>query len=732
MAASICVVEKYPSNYNYEALLPFDFDQLSLVDEKMDKVLKRDVTLDIDLVKKEYKYIITVGKEASKFVGGITSVMEYQGYLLDDKYLALMNPVAVSLRPSLKSAFDKAVNDIIITINDLKPTDDVEVDILALESESSILKYLDEVIEYKPKYIALDTETSALYPRDGYVIGISMTHRDNQGVYMDSMYVTDKVIEKLQYIITQTKVIFHNAKFDIKMLYYHFGLIFPDWEDTMLQHFTLDENNPHGLKPLSIKYTELGDYDRELENFKTQYCKDHKIKKADFTYDLIPFEVMFPYAAKDTAATYILHGKFRHIIHENTRLNSVYEDLLIKGTKFLIDVEETGIPINKELIESHIVRLSDEINVLTESLYTHPEVKKVEEAKKALFNPNSTHHLRMLFFDILDMPYTKLTDGGEPSTDAEVLEELSTTHPIAKTINEIKQLKKIKSTYLEKMLIGCDMDGRLRTGFNLHITTSGRLSSSGKLNAQQLPRKNKTPKLCIEAKKGFSIVSQDLKTAEMYIAAVLSGDKVLQQVFIDKQDYHGTMAVMKFGLTCKPNDVAKLFPDLRQAAKTVSFEILYKLNYREPALEKFKRLKKWLQEQEDWIKGKGYIYSALGRKRRVSDVFSPNKKEAQHQVRSAINFLVQSVSSDVNLLAGIEMQEWIVANGHKANMKIFGLVHDSILSEVKDEWIDLYLEKLAYFTQKDRGVSIPGHPIGLDVEIGKNYAFLDEDYSYAA
>ena len=723
MANNVCIVEKYPTNYNYEALLPFDFDRLSLVDEKRDKVLKRDITLDIDLVREEYDYVILIGKEPSKFVGKITSVTEYQGYLLDEKYLALMNPFAVSLRPSLKGAFDKAINDIIVIINNIATAPKEKVEVIPLESESDILKYLDELIDDNPSYIAVDTEDSALYPRDGYVIGISITHKDNHGVYMDTMYITDEIVEKLQYIFDRTKVVFHNAKFDIKMLSYHFGFYFPDWEDTMLLHFDLDENSPHGLKPLAIKYTELGDYDAELEKFKTQYCRDHKVLKRDFTYDLIPFEVMYPYAATDTVATFKLFAKFMPIVEGNVRLYKVYRELLIAGTKFLIDVEETGIPINKELIEHHIIRVSKEIEELTASLYKHDEVKKVEEIKNKLFNVNSTAHLRVLFFDILDMQVTKLTDGGDPSTDAKVLEELSTTHPIAKTINDIKKLKKIKATYLEKMLLGCDMDGRLRTGFNLHITTSGRLSSSGKLNAQQLPRKDKTPKLCIEAKEGFSIVSQDLKTAEMYIAAVLSGDKVLQQVFVKKQDYHGTMAVMKFGLTCTPNEVAELFPDLRQAAKTVSFEILYKLNYREPALEKFKRLKRWLQEQEEWIKAKGYIYSGFGRKRRVSDVFSPNKKEAQHQVRSAINFLVQSVSSDVNLLAGIEMQEWIVENNHQENMKIFGLVHDSILAEVKDEWIELYLEKLAYFTQKDRGVSIPNCPIGLDIEIGKNYAF---------
>ena len=286
------------------------------------------------------------------------------------------------------------------------------------------------------------------------------------------------------------------------------------------------------------------------------------------------------------------------------------------------------------------------------------------------------------------------------------------------------KLKKVKSTYLEKFLAGTDKDGRLRTGFNLHMTSSGRLSSSGKINAQQLPRKDKRPKKSIEAKPGFKIVSQDLGTAEMYVAAVLSGDKNLQKIFVDKVDYHGAMAVRKFDLGCSANDVAELHPDLRQAAKTISFEILYKLNYNEPALEGFPRLKKWLQDAEQYIKKNGFIYSHFGRKRRVEDVFSPNRQEAQHQVRSAINFLVQSVASDINLLAGIDMQNWIEENGYEEEMKIFGLVHDSILAEVKEEYIDIYTAKLAEFTQMDRaGLTIPGTPIKLDVEVGDNYAF---------
>jgi len=121
------------------------------------------------------------------------------------------------------------------------------------------------------------------------------------------------------------------------------------------------------------------------------------------------------------------------------------------------------------------------------------------------------------------------------------------------------------------------------------------------------------------------------------------------------------------------------------------------------------------------------LYSHFGRKRRLEDVNSPNKQESQHIVRSGINFLVQSVASDINLLAGIDMQKWIIKNNYQDYMIIWGLVHDSILAEVHDDYIKLYTDQLAKFTQRDRaGMSIPGRPIGIDLEIGQSYGTVEE------
>ena len=138
----------------------------------------------------------------------------------------------------------------------------------------------------------------------------------------------------------------------------------------------------------------------------------------------------------------------------------------------------------------------------------------------------------------------------------EVLEQLAEDHEVPALILNIRKKSKIKNTYIDKILPDIDKDGRLRTNFNLVFTTSGRLSSSGKLNMQQIPRDDPAVKGCIKAKPGYKIVAMDLKTAEMYVAAALSGDKNLQSVFVSGGDFHSTIAHKVFRLPCEIEQVS--------------------------------------------------------------------------------------------------------------------------------------------------------------------------------
>jgi DNA polymerase I-like protein with 3'-5' exonuclease and polymerase domains len=557
----------------------------------------------------------------------------------------------------------------------------------------------------------------------------------------------------MQELFNKKTVVFHNAKFDLQWFIYHFNFNFPKFEDTMLMHYMFDENpGTHGLKTLAMKHTPFGDYEKPLEDWSAEYRRKHGILKEAFSYDLIPFDVMKDYAAMDAVVTFALYQKMRPAIEKNKRLLWVYENILLEGCDFLRQVENNGVPFNRERLEFAQGVMQEDIEKAVAELYEFPEVRQFEKARGDSFNPNSTVQLRSLLFDYINLtPTGKKTGTGAHSTDAEVLGQLAEEHPVPKHILEIRQKNKIKTTYLDKIIPNLDRDSRLRTGFNLHGTTSGRLSSSGKLNMQQLPRDNPTVKGCIKAREGHKIVSMDLTTAEVYVAAVLAKDVGLQDVFKSGGNFHSSIAKQVFNLPCDVDQVDELYGAKRQQAKAVTFGIMYgagpaKISWQvtkdsgsefsmhdasrviSEYFQSFPNLKKWLDECGQFIKTNAFIYSEFGRKRRLPNAKSKDKGIASHEVRSGINFLVQSVASDINLLGAIDMQHYINRNG--MNSKIFGLVHDSILAEVPEDEMEVYCENLKSFVQKDRGVSIPNCPVGCDFEIGDDYSFDKWDKYY--
>jgi DNA polymerase I-like protein with 3'-5' exonuclease and polymerase domains len=236
----------------------------------------------------------------------------------------------------------------------------------------------------------------------------------------------------------------------------------------------------------------------------------HGILKEDFTYDLIPFDIIYKYAATDTACTWSLAAKFLPAIRKNPKLLDVYENLLVRGTHFLDRIEREGIPICSERLEAAGKYLDSSIFKAKSELYSFGEIKLLEKDQGSIFNPNSVAQLRKLLFEYLGLnPTGIMTDTGADSTNAEALEILSEEHVIPATLLKYRKLEKIRSSYVTKILPEIDRDGRIRTNFNLVFTTSGRLSSSGKFNAQQIPRDDPIIKGCIKAPLGYKIVSQD-------------------------------------------------------------------------------------------------------------------------------------------------------------------------------------------------------------------------------
>jgi DNA polymerase I-like protein with 3'-5' exonuclease and polymerase domains len=750
----IALIDKAPNRTRYTDYFDFEFDHYHMSSVPITKLLKKDVDLVVDL--EPYDFVILVGAEAAKEYAKITSVTNMAGQLVDDKFIAISNPAMLAFKPEGKPDFQRACDKIHKYVRGELRASKVVGDYAGIQDTAEAKRYLREILDKAQGYVAWDTETTALYPRDGYVLGLSLTYATHQGRYIETDCLDELCIALLQKIANTFHPVFHNMKFDFKMIKYHLGLDFPRdrVHDTMVMHYVLDETDSHGLKPLALKYTDYGDYDTPLDEFKKAYCAQHGMLQEDFTYDLIPFETIAQYASIDTAVTFDLFHKFWPIVQANPKLRKVYSEILIPGTLFLMDMEEVGIPVSRERMAAAEKYLDYEIEEAKKIVYAFPAVKQFEQDTGKIFNPNSVMQLRVVLFDYLGLnPTGKKTATGAVSTDAEVLGELSEEHALPAAILKVRQLGKIQNTYISKILPEIDRDGRIRTNFNLIFTTSGRLSSSGKFNAQQIPRDNPIIKGCLQAPAGYKIVSQDLTTAEMYYAAVLSGDKNLQQVFSSGGDFHSTIAKMVFSLPCPVEDVKRLYGSMRQSAKAISFGILYGSGANKVAetvtkglpegesypveqarddikqyFTKFSKLKQWLNDRKKFIEQNGYTYSFFGRKRRLPNVFSSDKGIAAHEVRSGINAEVQSLASDVNLLGAMRTANEISAKGLDA--KIFMLVHDSIVALVKDEDVVEYCEILKRNTQHSWGCEIPNTPIGVDQDVGNDYSFGDWEKHY--
>ena len=738
--------EKDPQKMINKYLKNVDYDVKFLHSGKKEKILKKDIDLDLEELK-DYKILSLVGADPLKYVAGMTGIQKYNGVFIEKKYLPIMNPNMVVFKPQLEDEIVKAFNQIPKLLSGEGIGEQAEKDYCFIETEEQFSQYKEQLFDAKT--LVVDIETTSVSPHTGTILGIAISTRPHQGLYV-SIDVVEKHKQWFHELFKTRKCIFHNSKFDTNYMETELGFDFPDYEDTMLLHYCLEEAvGTHGLKPLALRFTDLGDYERELDDYKKSWARKNKVKLENFNYGMLPSDILAPYACKDADATFQLYGKFKPLVDKSEEFTGLYENILKPATHAMKRLEKNGGPINIEQVNWLSEQYKIDVEECLEEISQHEAVQRFERVFEKSFNPNSTAQLRELFFNILKLKPTKKTDTGAYSVDKEVLTNLG--HPLSEAILELREKSKMAGTYINNIRKGVDKDGRLRSGFNIHGTTSGRLSSSGNLNYQNIPRDNKDIKKLFKARPGYKIIQCDLGTAEVYYAAMLSGDQFLQKAFIDKLDFHSYVAKQMFNLPVEVNEVKKQYAAQRQYAKAITFGIMYQAgpakiaetvnkdakageeitsNQSKQFIQKYfneaKALKRFIDSSNKQIETSAYIYSFFGRKRRLPEAKSPNRGVAQHAIRSGVNFLVQSVASDINVMGVIDLVKWIEDNDYLEDIKPFTVVHDSIVSEVREDLVDEYIKNAKECIQRDRGLSIPNCPIKVDFEVGPSWGELTE------
>ena len=211
------------------------------------------------------------------------------------------------------------------------------------------------------------------------------------------------------------------------------------------------------------------------------------------------------------------------------------------------------------------------------------------------------------------------------------MEKIRDAHPIIADILEYRELKKLLSTYIENLSLLLGADNRLHAEFLQTGTTTGRMASQNP-NLQNIPlrsERGRAIRRAFIASSGFALVALDYSQIELRLAAILSGDEKLCEIFRNGRDVHQEVAAQVFHVAPDTVDA-----EMRRRAKIINFGILYGMGvnalraqlaqpqpkhtlFYDEYFEQFKTLSEYLERTKGFARKHGYTRDASGRRRQI-------------------------------------------------------------------------------------------------------------------
>jgi DNA polymerase I len=380
---------------------------------------------------------------------------------------------------------------------------------------------------------------------------------------------------------------------------------------------------------------------------------------------------------------------------EDRGLKKVYEEIEKPLIPIVDRMNATGVLIDKE-------KLAELGKVY------HVELEKKQKAIWDLaggeFNISSPKQVGEILFVTLGLHAKgqKKTASGALSTKESELEKLRDAHPIIGLILEFRELDKLLSTYIDNIPKLLDKDNRLHTKFLSAGTTTGRMASQ-EPNLQNIPNKTdlgREIRKSFIADKGMKFLSFDYSQVELRIAAFLSEDPKLLEIFQQGKDIHTAVASAVFGVA--PDKVDK---EMRRRAKVINFGIIYGMGvnalranlgtdraeaqkFYDDYFANFKGLADYLENVRQFALEHGYTETLFGRRRYFEGLKSklPFIKAAAE--RMAINAPIQGTEADIVKLAMIKIDEYLQKEKLTDKVKMVLQVHDELVYEVEEKLVE--------------------------------------------
>jgi DNA polymerase-1 len=425
------------------------------------------------------------------------------------------------------------------------------------------------------------------------------------------------------------------------------------------------------------------------------------------TFNQVDLETAAPYAAEDADITLQLHEVLWAKLGEIESLQKIYVDIEQPLVPILLEMEETGVLIDRQMLGKQSGELAAKMFELE---------RQAHELAGGPFNLGSPKQLQQILFEKLELPVIRKTPKGQPSTAEDVLVELADDYDLPRVIIDYRSVSKLKSTYTDKLPLQIAAStGRVHTSYHQAVTATGRLSSTDP-NLQNIPIR--TPegrriRQAFIAPPGRLLLAADYSQIELRIMAHLSADKGLLQAFAAELDVHRATAAEVFDL-----ELDKVTADQRRSAKAINFGLMYGMSafglgkqlgiqrgqaqeYIDLYFDRYPGVKAYMDDTRAKAARQGYVETVFGRRLYLPEINARNAQRRQYAERSAINAPMQGTAADIIKRAMLAVHEWL-----------------QLVFEVDEGATDAFRDKVTTIMCAAAELAVP---LKVDTGVGKNW-----------
>lgn len=307
-----------------------------------------------------------------------------------------------------------------------------------------------ELMEHIEKHTVLsfDTETTSLNPRDGQVIGFSVSGQVGMGYYfptriwnpqsqqIEDLEIAgipcDKIAKKLLKMLVGKQLVMHNASFDTRYTNNFYGVdLLPSlWVDTALLVHTVQEEgafgygNPFGLKSIAIMVQKEIGLDVEKAANEEQLILKENIKnnggtttKENFEIYKADMQILGEYAAADTDLTLRICNHFLQILQKEGLEKFFFEEEVMPlYREVTVPMEDRGIALDVKLIEKIDAEIQEDQKLygkkVLDSLMALPKTREwiIDQAFKEC-PPSHKGKWASVYAEMRELPLPKTAKG---------------------------------------------------------------------------------------------------------------------------------------------------------------------------------------------------------------------------------------------------------------------------------------------------------------------------------